>query len=53
MIHYPKYVKAAGQWVVTVFREDPKTKKVTQVQHWFSTEAVAVAEYKRLTAEPK
>lgn len=49
MIHYPKYVKAAGQWVITEFHDDPKTKKRTQAEHWYSTEAVAIAEYKRLT----
>ena len=50
-IHYPKFVKVAGQWVITIVAKDNKGA-YKQEEHWFSTEAVAVAEYKRLTEKP-
>lgn len=47
-ILYPKYVGRAKQWTITTLTEDPKSKKVKQENLWFETEAVAIAEYRRL-----
>jgi hypothetical protein len=51
MVHYPKYVRRARQWVITTTFENPKLKKMAQSQEWFSTEAVAIARWRELTSK--
>jgi hypothetical protein len=50
-IHYPKYVRNARQWVVTVVDKSDKLKKGSQDQYWFDTEALAIVEYRRLLVD--
>lgn len=46
-IKYPKYVKRANQWVITTLDKNVKTGEIKQTEEWYSTEAVAVAEFKK------